>query len=106
MRTELKRLQNNRLLRAEYTVLKIFAYLFKKENLVIYITFLSKKNSKSRIFSVTNYFTLYNNLFTLTYSVVYAIGCIAVVVFFVILVESIGVIKVSLTRMGKWLRYL
>ncbi|CDL83696.1 conserved hypothetical protein [Xenorhabdus szentirmaii DSM 16338] len=62
--------------------------------MVIYITFQPKKDAKSHIYSVTNYFTLYNNSFTVTYSVVYAIGCIAVTVFFVILLESIGVMKV------------
>ncbi len=78
----LGRSRSNHLLRTDYSVLKIFSFLFKNENLVIYITLLPKKTSKSCFYSVTNYFTLHNNLFTVAYSVIYAIGCIAVIVFF------------------------
>ncbi|SIP72631.1 hypothetical protein XIS1_1590009 [Xenorhabdus innexi] len=47
-----------------------------------------------------------NNSFTVSYAVLQANDYIAVDVFFVILVKSIGIMKVSTTRAGKWLRYL
>ncbi|CDL87822.1 hypothetical protein XCR1_980057 [Xenorhabdus cabanillasii JM26] len=62
--------------------------------------------SKLCIYLVTKSFTLRNNFFIVSYAVLQANDCIAVGVFFVMLVEPIGITKISTNKADKWLRYL